>query len=159
MILLKNLLLLSLLGPGSCSINPKKFILTEAATRLAYDIESAALKLETSDQNSTEIKHTPWAYSDGVKGDYKVWLCPTTRVPHPREPGRFMSRSLKVHRYSTSYHCRFVSIPEFLQRGEKAGEPTYLLLKKTNKPWNYHGGGKTLCGNKTIEITSIRLLT
>ena len=67
MIFLKTPLLLSLLGSGSCSINPKKFILTDAATRLADDIESAALKLEASDKNSTEIKHTSSAYSGGGK--------------------------------------------------------------------------------------------
>ena len=69
MIFLKTLPLVLLIGLGSCSINPKKFILTDAATRLAYDIESAALKWEASDKNSTEIKHTPWAYPEGVKGD------------------------------------------------------------------------------------------
>ncbi len=49
MILLKTLLLVLLLGLGACS---------DEATRLAYDIESAALKLEASDKNSTEITHT-----------------------------------------------------------------------------------------------------
>ncbi|MDC1005694.1 hypothetical protein OAQ34_08705 [Opitutales bacterium] len=39
---------------------------------------------------------------------------------------------------------------------KKTDEPTYLLLQKTDKPWNYTGGGKTLKGNKTIEIISIR---
>jgi len=37
----------------------------------------------------------------------------------------------------------------------KAGKPTSLLLQKTNKPWIYPGGEKTLRGNKTIEINSI----
>ena len=67
MIFLKTRLLVSFLGLGSCSINPNNFILTDAATRLAYDIESVALKLETSDQNSTEIKHTPWNFPGGGK--------------------------------------------------------------------------------------------
>lgn len=38
---------------------------------------------------------------------------------------------------------------------KKAGEPTYLLLQKTDNPWKYTGDGKTLKGNKTIEIVSI----
>ena len=159
MIFLKPLFLFSLLGLGFCSINPKKFIPTDAVTRLAYDIKSAALKLESSHKNSTEIKHTPSSYPKGFKGDYKVWLRPTELVPHPREPGRFRSRNLRVHRYSTSYHCRFVSVPMFLHVEKKAGKPTYLFLQKTNKPWNYMGGGKTLRGDKTIEIISIRKLT
>jgi hypothetical protein len=50
-----------------CSTNPKIFFLTDAATRLTYDIESAALKLEASDKNSTGIKHTPSAYPGGRK--------------------------------------------------------------------------------------------
>ena len=67
MILLKKLLLLSLLGPGSCSINPKIFFLTDAAICLAYEIKSSPLKLESSDKNSTKIKNTPWNYTGGGK--------------------------------------------------------------------------------------------
>ena len=141
MILLKTLLLVLLLGLGACS---------DEATRLAYDIESAALKLEASDKNSTEITHTPWAYPDGVKGDYKVSLYPTALVPHQREPESFKNRSLRIHRYSTSFHCRFVSVSEFLQVEKNADGPTYLLLQKTNKPWNYTSGGKTFKGINTI---------
>jgi hypothetical protein len=50
-----------------CSTNPKIFFLTDAAIRLAYDIESAALKLEAYDKNSTGIKHTPWNFPSGGK--------------------------------------------------------------------------------------------
>jgi hypothetical protein len=58
MIYLSILLLALLLGLGACS---------DAATRLAYDIESAVLKLEASDKNSTEIKHKPSVYPGGGK--------------------------------------------------------------------------------------------
>ena len=58
MIYLRILLLALLPGLGACS---------DAATRLAYDIESAALKLEASDKNSTGIKHTPWNFPSGGK--------------------------------------------------------------------------------------------
>ena len=52
---------------SGCTTNPKIFFLTDAATRLAYEIESVALKLESSDKNSTKIKHTPWNYPGGGK--------------------------------------------------------------------------------------------
>ena len=81
LIFLKILPVVLLIGLGSFTINPKKFILTDATTRLVYDIEPAALKLEASDKSSTETKHTPRAYPDGVKEDYKMWLRPTTFVP------------------------------------------------------------------------------
>ena len=58
MIYLRILQLSLLPGLGACS---------DAATRLAYDIESAALKLEASDKNSTGIKHTPWNFPGGGK--------------------------------------------------------------------------------------------
>ena len=58
MIYLRILLLALLPGLGACS---------DAGTRLVYDIESAALKLEASDKNSTEIKHTPWNFPGGGK--------------------------------------------------------------------------------------------
>ena len=39
----------------------------DASIRLAYDIESASLKLESSDKNSTKIKHNPWKYTGNGK--------------------------------------------------------------------------------------------
>jgi len=51
----------------SCTTNPKIFFLTYGATRLADDIESASLKLESFNKNSTKIKHTPWNYPGGGK--------------------------------------------------------------------------------------------
>jgi hypothetical protein len=38
-----------------CSTNPKLFFLTDAATRLAYEIESVALKLESSGKTVTRL--------------------------------------------------------------------------------------------------------
>jgi hypothetical protein len=38
-----------------CSTNPKLFLLTDAATRLAYEIESVALKLESSDKTVSKL--------------------------------------------------------------------------------------------------------
>jgi len=87
LIFLKIFPVVLLIDLESFTINPKKTILTDAATRLVYDFEPAVLKLEASDKNSTEIKHTPRAYPDGVKEDYKMWLRPTTFVPHPERIG------------------------------------------------------------------------
>jgi len=51
----------------SCTTNPKIFFLNYGATRRADDIESASLKLESSDKNSTKIKHNPWKYTGNGK--------------------------------------------------------------------------------------------
>jgi len=50
-----------------CSTNPKIFFLTDATTRLAYEIESTAFNQQSSDNNSIEIKHTPSSYKGGRK--------------------------------------------------------------------------------------------
>jgi len=42
----------------------------------------------------------------------------------------FKSRSFIVHRYSTSYHYRFVSVPEFLH-AEKKHPLIYYYRKQT----------------------------
>jgi hypothetical protein len=52
---------------GGCSKNPKIFFLTDAAICLAHEIKSSPLKLESSDKNSTKIKHIPWNYTGGGK--------------------------------------------------------------------------------------------
>ena len=52
---------------SGCSTNPKIFLLTDAATRLACEIESTALNQQSSDNSSIEIKHTPSSYKGGRK--------------------------------------------------------------------------------------------
>lgn len=55
------------------------------------------------------------------------------------------------NRYATSYHLNFMTVPKELRIRKEAGEPTYLMLRKTGLP-----NDKELRGNKFIEVISIR---
>jgi hypothetical protein len=52
---------------SSCSSNPKLFFLTDAATHLAYEIESAALKVESSGKTEPRLSKRPGVIKGGEK--------------------------------------------------------------------------------------------
>lgn len=124
-------------------------LLTDASTRLAYDIRSAALELESSDLEKLEIEHKPKSWPSGVDGDFTIVIQTTDTTIKP-------NGALAVGKYATTYHRRFVKVPKTFQITKKEGESVFLLLVKTNEPWTPVFQGETLRGNKTIEIVSIR---
>lgn len=120
-------------------------LITDASTRLAYDIRDAALKLESSQESEIEITHAPLAWPDGIDSDYRVLIQTTESTTKP-------SGSMAIGNSATSYHRRFVSVPKTLYITKKKGESIKILLRKTDKPWHYKGDGETLKGDKTIEL-------
>ena len=49
-------------------------VATDAATRLAYDLEAGAKRLNTSDKNELEVEHRPLSSPNGISGDYTILL-------------------------------------------------------------------------------------
>ncbi|QTN34228.1 hypothetical protein HZ994_18515 [Akkermansiaceae bacterium] len=124
-------------------------LITDAATRLAYDLEAGAKKLEASGQSGLEVKHRPLPFPDGVKGDYFVWL-QAVRSDKPNS-GTLAVGAVNGRRFGTSYHLNYMTVRKDLRIRKKAGEPTYLMLSKTGL-----ADEANLRGDKSIEVISIR---
>ena len=134
----------------ACASGVFSNLLTDAATRLAYELKAEASKLKKSAQQEWEMEHLPIRSPEGIDGPYEVWL-------QAVEQGNNLSGSLSVgnvggKRYGTSYHLRFVTVPKDLRIRKKKGEATYLTLRKTGVA----NDDNELRGSREVEVISIR---
>ncbi len=122
---------------------------TDAATRLAHDLEAGAKELAKSGKNELEVEHRPVSSPEGISGDYTV-LLQAVQSSSPAS-GTLAVEAVGGKRYGTSYHLNFVTVPKELNIRKARGGTTYLLLRKTG----VHDDGN-LRGSKAIEVISIR---
>jgi hypothetical protein len=92
---------------------------TDAATRVAYDIEAGA---KGSQAERSTIAHRPKSWPDGCGGDYTLQLS--------RESSLVVWCSSEESSYTTNYHLRFVEVPETFKVYKRAGEPVLIVLER-----------------------------
>jgi hypothetical protein len=100
--------------------------LTDAATRLAYQIEREAKALRDSHETTRTFTHTPKNSPEGVTGAYVV-----TFVAGPLGKGYLaFSKGSQEQWYHTSYHLRFVHVTENLKISKAEGGSFMVVLKR-----------------------------
>lgn len=98
---------------------------TDAATRLAYDIESGVNRMDRWNEARGSIRHTP-ADSSECAGPYTVQL----------EHGRSIDRVVQdaagnvAASASTSYHARFIDTPTTCILDKPAGSTLTIDLER-----------------------------
>jgi hypothetical protein len=110
-------------------------LLTDGATRLAYDVESASRTLRRSDAKELAFTHRPVAWPEGVTGPYEVVV---GESPDSMASGSSLlvgdlnSRNYGLwgYNWSTSYHLNFVRVPRTLRIRKSAGAPLGVQLRK-----------------------------
>jgi hypothetical protein len=119
----------ALLGLSGC------FLITDAATRLAYELKDGAAQLHASNQERLDITHKPLSFPQGVHGPYEVVL--------QQSVGCTRCGSLYVGDVpasnadyapgggSTSFHLNFVIVPSELKVRKQKGEAVVIVLHKT----------------------------
>lgn len=125
-------LLLLALFAGAC---------TDAATRVAYDIESGAKKLAAGDGARIEIRHVPSRWPEGCAGSYTLHLGKGSATAegngnfHINRDAdgllvRCFNSSGNPHAWSTTYHLRFVDVPEAVQIEKQSGEAAVIEVER-----------------------------
>lgn len=117
------LLLICLIALASCDIA------TDAATRLAYDIEAGASRLGSEAGATYSIQHTTPSKAGECDGPYKVQL---DRV------GALIiwckdTAGSTVSSHSTSYHARFVDTPRTYILEKSAGTTLTIDIARYNE--------------------------
>ena len=96
-------------------------VMTDAATRLAFDIRDHAVELNRSDASSITFLHQPIANPEGCAAAYTITIAPRG--------------SIGVHcdgrGYGTTYHRKFTDTERALSASHSAGEATKVTLRKT----------------------------
>jgi hypothetical protein len=114
---------------------------TDAATRVAYDIESGTRKLGSQDGARAEIRHTPKRSPGGCAGSYTLLIGrgSSDNLGNNNFRIRGNSDGLSVrcyasdgnlHAWGTTYHLRFVDVPEAIQIEKKWGETTVIDVER-----------------------------
>ena len=104
--------------------------ISDAATRLAYEIRDEAAALRRSGAPKHTFEHRPKAWPDGVAGDYRIEIIETRTAPRPGHRSIGVARNLTGQTwYATSYHLNFVDVPKDLVDAHKKGEPTLVTLE------------------------------
>lgn len=100
---------------------------TDAATRIAYDIESGVDAFRRSNAKTYEIRHVPQGMPDGCSEAYTVQFSANSSLViwcKESAGGKITSS------HTTTYHLRFVKIPTTFKLDKAAGEATIIELAR-----------------------------
>jgi len=104
--------------------------ISDAATRLAYQIRDEAAGLRRSGQTTRTFEHHPKTWPEGISGDYRIEIIETKTSPRPGHRSIGVARNLTEQTwYATSYHLNFVEVPKDLVASHRKGEPTLVTLE------------------------------
>lgn len=100
---------------------------TDAATRLAFDIEAAADRVDRSEGSRYTLVHRTPSKSGECAGPYKVQLDHVGAIVIWCKDAT-LDKTVSSH--STSYHGRFVDTPETHILDKPAAEPLVIELER-----------------------------
>lgn len=104
-------------------------IVSDSATRFAYQLRDEAAALRTSGETTRTFVHAPARWPDGLTGDYRIEFS----GPPEQEDGRrglFTAKSYDGPLWSrTTYHLNYVRVPKPLKVAHRKGEPTVVTLE------------------------------
>jgi hypothetical protein len=100
---------------------------TDAATRVAYDLEAGAKQLESSSSSSYVVDHAPSKQPEGCPGGYTLQLNKESSLLVWCQDE---SEGPSVSSHTTTYHLRFVHVPETYKIHKGPGEHARIALTK-----------------------------
>jgi hypothetical protein len=115
---------LTSLGLAACSD-----FMTDSATRAAYDLEKAADTLQRSSASTYTLVHRPKASPEGCSHDYSFQL---SRQSSLLVWCKSADGKTNVASHTTTYHLRYVDVPEQVRLEKRAQEPVTIELQKTS---------------------------
>jgi hypothetical protein len=116
---------------------------TDAATRVAYDLERGSGRLGSREGARQDVSHVPRRWPEGCAGSYTLRLDRGSAVALGHNNFRTTEGSggLHVrcfagdgnpHSWGTTYHLRFVDVPAPVQVDKKYGETAVIELQRIN---------------------------
>lgn len=104
-------------------------IVSDSATRLAYQIRDQALLLKLSGKSPRTFEHHPAAWPDGPDRDYRIEIISSATAGDGRR-AIFTAKSYDGPLHSsTTYHLNYVQVPQNLKAAHRKGEPTLVTLE------------------------------
>jgi hypothetical protein len=119
---------------------------SDAATRVAYDIESGTRSLGAAEGAHIDIRHVPSRWPDGCAGSYTLHLGKGSATAdgngnfHTNRDAdglsvRCFNSSGNPHAWGTTYHLRFVDVPQTVEIEKQGGEAAVIEVeRKSGRP-------------------------
>ena len=102
--------------------------MTDSATRLANDLQRAAESMPANSGATYTLVHRPKSSPEGCAHDYSFQLSrQSSLLIWCKSP----SGEKNVASHTTTYHLRYVDVPEQINLEKRAGEPITIELQKT----------------------------
>lgn len=116
---------------------------SDAATRAAYDIESATRKLGTREGAHVEIAYAPRSWPSGCSGSYTVRIEKGAAAAHSDGNVGIAENSggliVRCYGYDgnpagwgTTYHLRFVDVPATVEVTKNRGETAVIEIRRVS---------------------------
>lgn len=103
-------------------------VLTDSATRAAYDLEKAAEAMQRSAAVTYTLVHRPKASPEGCSHAYSFQLSrQSSMLMWCKSP----KGETNIASHATTYHLRYVDVPEQINLEKRAGEPITIELQET----------------------------
>jgi len=102
---------------------------TDAATRVAFEIKREIAAFKRSPATSHSIRHVPKEWPAGCTGPYTVQLMANSFLLVSCKDA---ASSQVVGGYNTTFHLRFVKVPQTFKLEKGAGEPLFIDVAKQN---------------------------
>jgi hypothetical protein len=104
-------------------------VVSDSATRFAYQLRDEAAALRASGTKSRTFTHVPATWPDGLSGDYRIEFVGPAELTDGRR-GLMTAKSYDGPLWSsTNHHLNFVRIPLPLKVAHRKGEPTIVTLE------------------------------
>jgi hypothetical protein len=123
---------------------------SDAATRVAYDIESGTGRLQSDEGARADISHVPRSWPEGCSGSYTLRIEKGAAVHDGQGNFRTAENSggLSVrcygqdgnaHRWHTTYHLRFVDVPATVEVTKNGGQTAIIQIQRLSGKANVIG--------------------
>ena len=105
---------------------------SDGATRVAFDIEAGVAAFERGQAAAATIRHVPESIPEGCKGSYTLQLSARSSLVIWCKDA---AGAQTVASHATTYHLRFVDVPQTFRIDKAAGEATLIdIVRRGGKP-------------------------
>jgi len=102
---------------------------SDGATRIAFELESAAADFRRSSDTTRTLRHMPETWPEGCDDAYTIQFSARSSLLIWCIPA-IGEKATSSH--TTTYHLRFVKVPKTYIVDKAAGKPTFIELTKVD---------------------------
>ena len=101
-------------------------LLSDAATRIAFDLEKGVRIMDKAHSNTYTVQHHPLSWPDGCTADFRVQLSERSMLL----VWCLQADKVATSSHTTTYHLNFVAVPKTFIVDKATGETVFIDLER-----------------------------